>query len=223
MEKTESFEENKIKCLLWCNRHCCLCDKPCGVNIEIHHIILKKEGGTDEIDNLMPLCFDCHAQVEHYNKGHPKGSKFSHKELKTRREQIYKKYTYHLVPPVICGFTQQLNREIKRKLPNVGFYMRHEGESHPVCVLVNLEIFLGDDKIQFTERGYYTEKIRWHLNPRNSFIGANFSLPAEVITSDERLLIKLHLTIIDELGREHKLLPVGHVFDRKGEYWFAEP
>ena len=41
---TGDFSENdKIKCLLWCNRHCCLCGKACGTNIEIAHILYQKE------------------------------------------------------------------------------------------------------------------------------------------------------------------------------------
>ena len=50
------FEKKKIKCLLWCSQHCCLCDKPCGINIEIHHI--DGDNSYNLFDNLMPLCYE---------------------------------------------------------------------------------------------------------------------------------------------------------------------
>ena len=31
-------EKVRKKVLLWCDRHCCLCRKPCGINIEVHHL-----------------------------------------------------------------------------------------------------------------------------------------------------------------------------------------
>lgn len=29
---------------------------------EVHHIIAKRNGGTDDYSNLMPLCHDCHSK-----------------------------------------------------------------------------------------------------------------------------------------------------------------
>ena len=46
---------------------------------------------NDDIDNLIPLCFDCHQRVGSYNPNHPKGTKYSVKELKSRRDDIYDK------------------------------------------------------------------------------------------------------------------------------------
>jgi hypothetical protein len=36
---------------------CCFCQ---SLDIEIHHIIPQKEGGSDDIDNGAPLCPNCH-------------------------------------------------------------------------------------------------------------------------------------------------------------------
>src|SRR5271169_1644651 len=71
------------------DRHCCLCRKKCGVNIEAHHIIPEAEGGLSTLDNGIPLCFDCHAEVGHYNDKHPKGNKFRTEELQATRDRIY--------------------------------------------------------------------------------------------------------------------------------------
>ena len=40
-KKGDFSDDVKLKCLLWSDRHCCLCGKQCGINIEIHHIIPK--------------------------------------------------------------------------------------------------------------------------------------------------------------------------------------
>jgi hypothetical protein len=95
-------KKDKIKILLWSERHCCLCDKPCDTNIEIHHI--EQDGKTDEelsnIDNAIPLCFDCHGKIKSYNPKHRVGTSYRLEEIKARRNQIYDKYTRHLVPLV---------------------------------------------------------------------------------------------------------------------------
>ena len=49
------------KLLLGATCHCCLCKKACDIFIEVHHLIPEKDGGTDDEDNAIPLCFDCHS------------------------------------------------------------------------------------------------------------------------------------------------------------------
>jgi hypothetical protein len=70
-------------------RHCCLCRKFKGTKIEVHHIIPLAKGGSDNPDNGIPLCFDCHADVMSYNAKHPKGRKFHSEELKKHRDQWF--------------------------------------------------------------------------------------------------------------------------------------
>ena len=42
----------------------------CGkVAVNLHHIKYKSKGGSDEEENLIPLCYDCHAS--HHNKNTP--------------------------------------------------------------------------------------------------------------------------------------------------------
>ena len=94
--------------LLWCDRHCCLCKKACGVNIEVHHIIPEASGGSNDIDNALPLCFNCHSEVSRYNTEQPMGTKYKPEELKARREQVYEEFTRHLVPPIHYEITNYL-------------------------------------------------------------------------------------------------------------------
>lgn len=76
--------------LVACGRSCCICHKFCGVHIETHHMKPKQQGGEDTLENCIPLCFDCHAAVEHYNEKHPRGRKFTEGELRKHRDNWYK-------------------------------------------------------------------------------------------------------------------------------------
>jgi len=55
----------RTKVLLWSDRHCCLSNKACGVNIEVHHVIPENKKGKSNLDNAIPLCFDCHSEIMH--------------------------------------------------------------------------------------------------------------------------------------------------------------
>lgn len=65
MTRSKRFsEEIKLKALLWSNRHCCVCDKPCGLDIEIAHI---DPTGGEIFDNAIPVCYTHHAQIGRYD------------------------------------------------------------------------------------------------------------------------------------------------------------
>jgi len=100
--KNDFREEDKIKVLLWCARHCCLCGKNAGVGIEVAHL----ERNRSDIENAIPLCFDCHGAIGHYNVQHPRGRKYSSCELRSRRDQVYEQHTRHLVSPTNYRVTQ---------------------------------------------------------------------------------------------------------------------
>src|SRR5579864_329379 len=119
--------DTRRKVLLWCDRRCCLCKKACGVNIEVHHIDPQEQGGSDDIDNAIPLCFECHAFVQHYNDSHPRGNKYKPEELKARRDQVYEECTRHLVPPVHYEITQSLADGSSRTCPDVGLLVGNLG------------------------------------------------------------------------------------------------
>ena len=77
------------KLLVACHRHCCLCHKPAGMKMEIHHIVPRLKGKDDGEDNGIPLCFDCHAEVAAYDPKHPKGRRFTPSELRKHKEQWF--------------------------------------------------------------------------------------------------------------------------------------
>lgn len=142
MIKPNFIEEDKIKCLLWCDRHCCLCRKNCGPDIEVAHIDQKlPREKLNAIDNAIPLCYDCHVKVGHYNTEHPRGNKYRPNELKRRREQVYEEFTRHLVPPIDFQITQRLLNGAQRKFPDVGFEISNLGTGLSVKVYLSVDIY----------------------------------------------------------------------------------
>lgn len=67
-------------------RHCCICRNFSPLSIQVHHIIEKSHGGTDELENLIPVCIQCHAYI------HTKSNmtrNFTEIELKKARDIVY--------------------------------------------------------------------------------------------------------------------------------------
>src|SRR5262249_43766458 len=55
--------DTKTRMFTRCMRHCCLCRKQCGTNIEAAHIIDEAAGGSNDEENGIPVCFDCHQEI----------------------------------------------------------------------------------------------------------------------------------------------------------------
>ncbi len=83
-----AFPRDQVdKLLVDCHRRCCICHRFCGVKIETDHIVQAADGGSDTIDNAIPVCFECHAEIHSYNEKHPRGRKFRPEELRGHKEQ----------------------------------------------------------------------------------------------------------------------------------------
>ena|SRR2546425_9170817 len=80
-------EKDATALLAACHRRCCICHRYCGVKMELDHIIPKAEGGPDTIENAIPVCFECHAEIHAYNDQHPRGRKFRPEELQLHKQQ----------------------------------------------------------------------------------------------------------------------------------------
>jgi HNH endonuclease len=85
--RREFSEIQARELLVQCHRRCCVCHRYCGVKIEVDHIEGASSPGSEDIGNAIALCFDCHAEVHHYNAGHPKGRRFTSAELRAHRDQ----------------------------------------------------------------------------------------------------------------------------------------
>lgn len=210
--------ELREKLLLWCDRRCCICRRICEVFIELHHIIPQHAGGTDDEDNAIPLCFDCHAKVGHYNDLQPRGTKFKPDELKKRREQVYEEYTRHLVPGLEYRVFQGA-----RKLPDVGFIVRHLGDAPSVRLAINFDVYIGG-ALQALEQvdPLYRGGLFWNLNPKEG-VNGHFPVPAEASAGSTDLRIEVKIVIWDVYERPHRLLPVTYVYDSSRSEWWLDP
>lgn len=218
MARKSFSEDDCIKVLLWCGRHCCLCGKAAGVGIEVAHLP-GKDSSTD-MDDAVPLCFDCHAAIGHYNRMHPRGRRYRPEEIKARRNQVYDEQTSHLVPPVACYLTQKHSA-----LPDVGFRIDNLGDRHPVKAQIKLILGQGASNRQPVPSKHYNGEHAWNLNPRQGFYG-HFPLPSDIgiDSGGERIRAKVHIALTDIYGRKHELLPVGYIHGlRPGDDWYAEP
>ncbi|MEA2039945.1 MAG: HNH endonuclease signature motif containing protein [Thermodesulfobacteriota bacterium] len=186
----------------------------------MHHIIPEASDGSNDIDNALPLCFDCHSEVSRYNKEQPMGIKYKPEELKARREQIYEEFTRHLIPPVHYEITNYLSPDQKRIFPDVGFNLIHFGDFLPVRVHIIVEA-VRDDKAVARIGGYYGGEALWNLNPRFRHSG-HFSVP-EQVRNDPKIRLKVSVEIIDQYDRYHNLLPVHFVYVADGDCWYFDP
>lgn len=109
----------KDQALASCGRCCCICHKFCGTKIECHHIVQEADGGDDSFENCIPVCFDCHADIGHYDNRHPKGTKYSDIELKNHRDAWFAKVANG--PPPSYGKHQAvLDRKLAKRLLSSG-------------------------------------------------------------------------------------------------------
>lgn len=95
--------------------------------MELNHIVPASSGGEWTLDNAIPLCFDCHAEVGHYNVQHPRGLKFTPTELKLHRDNWYAKVGTSGGPSASeehKELDRALFRRIARVLPPDGTMLR---------------------------------------------------------------------------------------------------
>lgn len=148
-------------------------------------------------------------EIGSYNPKHSVGTAYKVREIKARRDQIYDKYTRHLIPPIHFYPDQQImNTTRSHKLPFIGFRLQHLGDSLPVNVRVEAKVVLDKEDKGLVEgtKGYYNGEVRWNINPRTIFFGG-FSIKPEYAESDKELMIEFRVTVIDQYEREHTLLP----------------
>lgn len=86
------FSQNvKVQVVKAAAAHCCVCHRFDAGHIEVHHIIPQAKGGSDDFENAIALCFDCHTWAGHYNSLHPKGFRYSPEFLRSARDAWYEK------------------------------------------------------------------------------------------------------------------------------------
>lgn len=134
------FDAQDVEALLVrCHRRCCVCHRYCGVKIEIDHIDPATEEDSGDISNAIPLCFECHAEVHHYNPSHPKGRRFRPSELRAHCKQWlqlcseHPEIFVHAQPPPEAGSIERLLNELE--------FNQELAKTPPVCGLFEMAQF----------------------------------------------------------------------------------
>lgn len=92
------FENTKAMVLNRDNYTCQHCKgKKKNTKLEVHHIIFRSQGGSDEESNLITLCHDCHEDLHHGKiklnlKGKLKGTLKHATQMNSIRKQLFKEY-----------------------------------------------------------------------------------------------------------------------------------
>jgi len=220
-------EEDRAKLFLWCDRHCCFCGKKCTTNIEIHHI--DEDTSNNDIDNLIPLCFDCHGELPRYNAKHPKGSKYYSREVKTRRDQIYEEHTRKYLRQVnihVSRFIQHTRdrngKPIARKNGDTSCTVKTTSNNIPVKLKVRIEAYQDNQKINTKFGDLYKGEALWNLNP-TQIVFAHFELPISKKADPFLYRVEIIWSIIDILDRKHHMLPFSYVWDDTESDWWYDP
>ena len=78
-------QEEAEKLLAETGRKCCICGRLHGVQLQ--HIVPPEEGGSDHIDNALPLCPNCHDEVHSHDASGRVTSGYTSQELKLHRKR----------------------------------------------------------------------------------------------------------------------------------------
>ena len=218
------------KVLLWSARHCCLCSKQYGLDIELHHIDPTLDPPhLNNIDNAIPVCYECHSKLEFSLLNSPRGSKYSPQEIKDRRNQIFEENTRHLVPVISYGPTSNLS------FPKVQFYIQNNDGALNVRTRCKVEIYV-NQKLFGTPTRHYSGDRPWVCNPGLAAVGwfdlgdstklekrSKYRGVPPDKASGKDLRLRVHLTIIDVFEREHERIPVEWYFSWTKQEWVYDP
>ncbi len=95
--------------LIRCGRRCCVCRRFRPTKLQVHHILEQSKGGTDEEDNLMPICLICHSDVHSHV---PFTRRFTLEELKGHRDALFRAVEEGRLPPDEEDNTSELDRQV---------------------------------------------------------------------------------------------------------------
>ncbi len=215
MERKKDFsDETKLKALLCCDRHCCLCGKQCSTDIEIHHI---ERDDNNFPENAIPLCFDCHAKVHMYNDRQPIGLKYRKRELIERRKQIYDRYTAPYTPNIFFNIEGGSD---KSDFKDSKFLIQNKHQ-YLYCKVRTLFKVYHKGKLIHKGSGIFGGETPWHMNPDSiATVRSNF-IPSNLPKTITDLKVQIGVIIIDKFGWEHELLPVCWIYTPSSGWYYS--
>ena len=212
-------EEDRAQLLLWCARHCCFCGKPCTTNIVIHHI--DGNPSNNDRDNLIPICCDCHGELERYNPEHPVGTRYCHLEIKKRREQIYDLHTVPYLRQVDIRISKYIyGGKGERPLGDTSCTVRTLSADIPIRLGLAMKPYQNKTPLAAHLSDLYSGNALWNLNP-SQIVAGYFSLPISRQAPPFLYRVEIFRSIVDVLDREHEMLPFSYVWsDPDGDWWY---
>jgi len=132
--------------MIACQRQCCLCHRLKHTKMQCHQIVPKAKGGGNTLGNCIPLCLECHGEVEAYNEEHPIGTKYSAAELKRRRDDWYERVK-NATPTALDARHTTIDRKLLARLcrkcpPHLAkafFHDQSYGASFPLSIVQVLD------------------------------------------------------------------------------------
>ncbi len=211
-------EKHRAKMLLWASRHCCFCGRQCTTNIVIHHI--DGDPSNNDMDNLIAVCFDCHGELERYNIEHPVGTKYRHFEIKSRRDQVYERYTLPYLRQVNIRISNYMVDGRLREVGDISCTVHTLSTDIPVKLRLRIVPYHADKRMEIELGDLYGGAALWNLNPAQIITG-HFDIPISGGMNPFDFRIEVFWSIVDILDREHQMLPCSYVWnDPDGDWWF---
>ena len=90
------FDKNATELLARCARHCCICRRFRPTKLQVHHILPREDGGTDEPENLIAVCLTCHSDVHTHR---PFCRRFTPLEQQIARDEVIRLISNGLLVP----------------------------------------------------------------------------------------------------------------------------
>ena len=114
----------------------------------------------------------------------------------------------------ICGSQRE------RRLGDTSCTVRTLSQDIPIRLRVSIEPYHSEQRLEVDLGDLYSGRALWNLNP-SQIVAGHFRLPVSKDATPFRYRAEVFWSIMDVLGREHKMLPFSYVWsDPDGDWWF---
>jgi hypothetical protein len=104
------------KMMIKCGRRCCICRRFRPTKLQVHHIVERSGGGSNEEDNLIVTCFSCHSDV---HSRVPFARRFTVDELKGHRDSLVQRLEQGELPSTDSDDTDEAMERLFQALRSV--------------------------------------------------------------------------------------------------------
>jgi len=165
---------------------------------------------------------DCHGELEKYNPQHPVGTKYRFIEIKTRRNQIYDKFTLPYVRQAEISISKYTVSGHLREIGDTSCTVRTLSQDLPIKLRIKMIPYHNNQKLNIGLGELYEGKAVWNINPSQIVFG-HFRLPIATTVDPFYFSLEIFWSIIDILEREHTMLPFSFVWNNPDDDWWYDP